>query len=144
MQGRAFLGPKAEAAREIVFGARDRCDETVLRFRTARDERYRYIRNFTPGKPFLLPNAYKQRQYPVWRLLQDPDVQQKLTTPSQRLLVAPSMPDEELYETRTDPHETVNLVSSKKAEDRAALERLRGALDKWIRDANDHGVKLEH
>jgi Ca2+-binding RTX toxin-like protein len=34
-----------------------------------RDSRYRYIRNFTPDRPFLQANDYKQRQYPVWTLL---------------------------------------------------------------------------
>src|SRR5688500_2843338 len=53
MQGRAFLGANAGPTKQYVFGARDRCDETVFRFRTVRDGRYRYIRNFTPERPFL-------------------------------------------------------------------------------------------
>jgi arylsulfatase A-like enzyme len=143
MQGRVFLGPKAAAAREIVFAARDRCDETVLRFRTARDARYRYIRNFTPGRPLLLANAYKERQYPVWNLLKELDAEGKLTAPSQRFLTAAALPEEELYDTQADPYETVNLVGSEKAEDRAALERLRGEVVKWIREVGDEAVRVE-
>ena len=60
MQGEIFLGDRAEPPRQYVFGARDRCDETVFRFRTVRDARYRYIRNFTPERPFLQPNDYKE------------------------------------------------------------------------------------
>lgn len=37
MQGQVFLGARAAPPREYVFGARDRCDETVFRFRTVRD-----------------------------------------------------------------------------------------------------------
>ena len=36
MQGEIFLGPHAAPPRRYVFGARDRCDETVARFRTVR------------------------------------------------------------------------------------------------------------
>jgi len=41
MQGRVFLGEHAGAARAYAFGARDRCDETVFRLRTVRDDGYR-------------------------------------------------------------------------------------------------------
>lgn len=59
MQGRIFLGERAEPAPEFTFGARDRCDETVMSIRTVRDANYRYIRNFTPERPFLAANHYK-------------------------------------------------------------------------------------
>src|SRR6184192_682185 len=36
MQGETFLGDRAAPPRKYVFGARDRCDETVFRFRTVR------------------------------------------------------------------------------------------------------------
>ena len=91
MQGRVFLGDRAEPPREYAFGARDRCDETVFRFRTVRDARYRYIRNFTPDRPFLQANDYKEQQYPVWNLLKELHAEGKLT-PVQDRLCAPTMP----------------------------------------------------
>jgi arylsulfatase A-like enzyme len=139
MQGRIFLGPHAEPAREAAFGARDRCDETVLRFRTVRDERYRYIRNYERGQPFLLPNDYKKRQYPLWTLLPKLAAEGRLTSPAQKLMVAPSMPDEELYDTEADPHETVNLVDSNDETHKAALARLRSKLDRWLEESDDQG-----
>ena len=66
----------------------DRCDETVFRFRTVRDDRYRYIRNFTPDRPFLQPNDYKERSYPVWNLIKELANEDKLT-PVQAVLAAP-------------------------------------------------------
>ncbi|MDX1948070.1 MAG: sulfatase [Pirellulaceae bacterium] len=136
MQGEPFLGDAAGPARKIVFGARDRCDETVFRFRTARTERYRYIRNFTPDRPFLQANAYKERSYPVWTLLKQLDAEGKLT-PLQQVLTAPAMPAEELYDVLADPHETVNLVGS--ADHQAELIELRGALEHWIVESDDQG-----
>ena len=88
--------------RKYVFGARDRCDETVFRFRTVRTDRYRYIRNFTPERPFLQTNDYKERSYPVWNLLKELDAAGKLT-PLQKFLTAPTMPPEELYDIVADP-----------------------------------------
>lgn len=142
MQGRIFLGDHAEAAREYVFGARDRCDETVFRLRTVRDARFRYIRNFTPDRPLLQPNAYKERSYPVWNLLKELDAQGKLT-PAQKLLTAPTMPPEELYDLEADPHEIYNLASSPDPAHKEALIRLRKTLEQWIHDSDDQGRDLE-
>ncbi len=138
MQGQVFLGEHAEPAREYVFGARDRCDMTVFRFRTVRDARYRYIRNFTPDRPFLQTNAYKEKQYPVWNLIKLLAAENKLT-PEQAVLAAPTMPEEEFYDLETDPFEMKNLVSSNKPEHRAAVDRMRDVLEDWIKESNDQG-----
>lgn len=142
MQGKSFLGPHAEPPRLYAFGARDRCDETVMRIRSVRDARYRYIRNFTQEKPFLSANAYKERQYPVWNLLKELHAQGKLT-PAQEFLCQPTMPAEELYDLEADPHEIHNLVPSEKAEHQATLRRLRGVLQRWIEETNDQGRTFE-
>jgi arylsulfatase A-like enzyme len=138
MQGQVFLGGHAEAPRKYVFGARDRCDETVFRFRTVRDDRYRYIRNFTPDRPFLQKNDYKERSYPVWNLIKELAAQGKLT-PDQAVLAAPTMPAEELYDLETDPYEVRNLANSSDPEHQQVLKRLRAELERWIEDSNDQG-----
>jgi len=139
MQGRVFLGDRCEAARQYVFGARDRCDETVMRIRSVRDARHRYIRNFTNG-PFLATNAYKERQYPVWNLLKELHAQGKLTPP-QAFLCQPRMPAEELYDLEKDPFEINNLANSPEHQD--VLKRLRSVLEQWIEEANDQGRVAE-
>ena len=136
MQGKAFLGDKAGAPKEYIFGARDRCDETAMRLRTVRDVRYRYVRNFTPELPFLAPNAYKERQYPVWNLIKELNAAGKLT-PEQAVLCAPRQPEEELYDLQADPDEIHNLAQN--PEHQAVLQRLRGVLEQWITDSDDKG-----
>jgi len=140
MQGQVFFGARTARPREYVFGARDRCDETVFRFRSVRDKRYRYIRNFTPERPFLQPNEYKEKQYPVWNLLKELHAAGKLT-PTQEFLCAPHMPAEELYDLQNDPHEIKNLADS--PAHRKTLERMRTVLEKWITESNDQGRELE-
>jgi arylsulfatase A-like enzyme len=140
MQGAAFLGEHAGRPKQYVFGARDRCDETVFRFRTVRDVRYRYIRNFTPERPFLQANEYKEKQYPVWNLIKDLNGAGKLT-PVQAVLAAPTMPAEELYDLNNDPYETNNLAQSSSGA--SVLLRMRSVLEKWIEDTHDQGGELE-
>jgi len=142
MQGRVLFGPHAEPAREYAFAARDRCDETVFRLRTVRDARYRYIRNFTPEKPFYALNRYKENQYvaiPAMRRLHE---EGKLNA-VQETLFAPHMPPEEFYDLETDPHEIHNLINSADPAHQAALARLRPALEKWLEESNDQGRFFE-
>ncbi len=136
MQGRVFLGDKAEAPRELVFGARDRCDETVDRIRTVRDRRYRYIRNFMPERPLLQRNRYKERSYPVWNLIKELAGEGKLT-PEQAFLAAPTRPAEELYDLEKDPYEIRNLAASPEHAD--TLKRLQRELERWIEATKDQG-----
>ncbi len=140
MEGRVFLGDAAEPPRQYSYGARDRCDETVFRMRTVRDARYRYIHNFTPDRPFLQANQYKETQYPVWNLLKELHAAGKLT-PAQEALCAPTMPEEELYDLESDPYEVKNLAKSDQHQQ--VLKRLREALAKWIEDTKDQGAKAE-
>lgn len=136
MQGRVFMGSKTEEARRYVFSGRDRGDETVDRARTVRTRRYRYVRNFYPGKPFLQTNRYKLANYEtIWvmkKLHQDGEL-----TPVQEQLMAPERPVEELYDLKNDPYETNNLASSK--DHQAVLHQLRHRLDRWIQSTNDQG-----
>lgn len=136
MQGRIFLGERAEEGRQYAFGARDRCDETMMRIRTVRDARFRYIRNFMPEVPLLAPNKYKEKQYPVWNLLKELNAQDQLT-PVQAALCEPTRPSEELYDLQSDPHQIHNLAAD--PQQSATLTHLRGVLDKWMLETDDQG-----
>lgn len=138
MEGHIFLGDRCEPDQKYVFGSRDRCDETVMRIRTVRDTRYRYIRNFMPEVPLMAPNAYKEKQYPVWSLIKELYASDKLT-PIQATLCQSRMPEEELYDLETDPYEVNNLATSAQPSHQKVLKRLRCALEKWMTDTQDQG-----
>ncbi len=137
MQGQIFLGPGA-TKRKYIFGARDRCDETVDRIRSVRDDRYKYIRNFMPDRPYTQPNAYKERAYPALAVMKQRHAEGKLT-PAQELFMAPQKPEEELYDLKTDPHEIHNLAKS--ADHRKILIELNAAMEKWMADCDDRPDK---
>jgi N-sulfoglucosamine sulfohydrolase len=141
MQGRTFLGPDA-VQNDYLFASRDRCDTTVMRIRTVRSDRYRYIRNFMPEIPFTAPNRYKETMYPVLGLMRELHAAGRLTPP-QAALMAPRRPDEELYDLETDPWEIHNLADSADPQHQRAKEELRAVLERWIEQNDDPGRTLE-
>lgn len=94
--------------RAAVFAARDRADETVDWIRSVRTERYKYIRNGFPDRPYLQPNAYKDSKAIVqsMRALHRGG---KLNR-DQALIMAESRSPEELYDLVVDPDELHNLA----------------------------------
>ena len=125
--------------RRFVFAARDRADETVDRIRSVRSERFKYIRNYYPDRPYLQPNRYKDEKAIVQAMRRLHAA--GLLTPAQSLIMASTRPREELYDLQNDPHELRNL-----AEDPAQARVLgehRRALDQWISTTDDHGRKPE-
>lgn len=138
MQGQVFLGKDAGPPRSYVFSARDRIDETVLRIRSVRDARYRYIRNFTPGPTFAALNRYKEKCFLTLPLMRELQARGALSGPPAELL-ARSGPSEELYDLAADPFEIRNLAVSGDPEHRDALARLRSALEVWMVETGDQG-----
>lgn len=137
MQSRRILGEKADPPRTYAFGARDRIDETVLRMRSVRGERYHYIRNYSEGEGFATLNRYKEKCFMIKPLMRALMAEGKLTGPALELMQP--MPYELLYDTALDPHEINNLAGSNNPEHREALIAMRGALDTWIVETNDQG-----
>jgi arylsulfatase A-like enzyme len=133
MQGRPVW---AGEPREYVLGGRDRGDETVDRVRSVRTRRYRYVRNFEPGKPLLQRNRYKQANYPILWLLRSLDGEGELE-PEQAALLADERPPEELYDVRADPWETNNLAGDPAHRER--LRDLRALLDRRLSATDDRG-----
>lgn len=142
MQSQIFLGPDAGPPRAYAFGARDRIDETVQRIRSVHDRRYHYIRNFMPERPFTALNRYKEKCFLVMPLMRQLHAEGKLN-PVQAALMAPRLPEEELYDTANDPHEIRNLTKSSDPAQRDALKRLRDELDRWVKETRDQGGTLE-
>ena len=138
MQGRSLFGPKAKP-REYVVCARDRCDETVDRIRGLRTDRFKYIRNFYPARPYLQPCAYKDKK-PILKALRKLHAEGKLNR-DQMLIMAPFRPEEELFDLQADPHELNNLAADPAY--RETLLELREKLNEWIAETGDQGQETE-
>ena len=139
MQGRAFLGGKADEPRDYVYASRDRYDISYDMMRAARDKRFKYIRNCRPDLPYLIWIPYRNR-HPImqemWRL----HLAGELTGP-QELMFQTTRPVEELYDTESDPHEINNLAGDPAYQ--GDLVRLRGAVDGWLDEVGDLGKMAE-
>ena len=139
MQGRALYGPNRDEPRRYVFAHRDRMDETYDLIRAVRDKRYKYIRNFMPGRGRAQPLMYMdvggtmasmRRLNAAGRL-----------EGAERQYFEPTKPVEELYDTDADPHEIQNV-----ADDPAHAEilaRMRKELEAWQVTVGDTGMVPE-
>lgn len=139
MQARNVLAPGYQP-RTHIFASRDRCDETVERIRSARTDRFLYIRNFYPQRPHLQPNAYKDGKSIV-QTLRRLHEEGGLDPLAEKLLFSPTRPAEELYEWTTDRWQVSNLAGD--PSHRATLEELRARLDQWMKETHDHGPESE-
>lgn len=139
MQGRAFLGEHKAEPRDYIFAARDRMDETYDIIRAVRDRRYKYIRNFKPGRPYAQYIGYMELM-PTMQEMRRLNKSGELTG-AQRIFFLPEKPEEELYDLESDPHEVRNLAGD--AGHRDVLEKMRGVLAKWMKDTKDTGLLPE-
>ena len=135
-QGRAFLGADLTAPRSYVYGARDRMDERYDIIRSVRSQRYRYIRNFEPLKPY-----YQYMNTPekgaTMKEIRQAEATGKLS-PAMALFSAAKKPVEELYDLKSDPQEINNLAEDPKQQKR--LEQMRTALADWQNEVGDIGL----
>ena len=139
MQSRRFLGNNRDLPRDYAISARDRIDETVMRIRSVRGERYHYIRNFDAKDGFATLNRYKEKCFLVKPLMRQLMAEGQLQGPPAELMQP--RPDEELYDTLNDPHEINNLAGD--SEYAAILDTMRNALDQWITETGDLGAVPE-
>ncbi len=134
MQARDVFA-KEYQPREAIFAARDRCDETVDHLRCVRTKRFKYIRNFLPDRPYLQPNAYKDKKS-ILISLRRAHRDGKLNK-IQRRLLAPTRPAEELYDLKQDPHEINNLADD--PDHHSTLAEMRKRLEQWMIATDDKG-----
>ncbi len=138
MHGRPFLGPEAEPRSHVVT-TRDRYDEEYDMMRSIRDDRFRYVRNYYPERPYVLHIPYRNR-HPAMQELLRLHAEDALNEHQSRWF-ASTRPAEELYDLEADPHETRNLAGDPAYRD--DLERLSGALDEWRTRVGDRAAARE-
>lgn len=149
MQGQAFLGAQKKS-REYAFAHRDRMDETYDMMRAVRDRRYKYIKNFHPGRPYAQFIMYMD-EMPILKEMRrlykdhlnalDPNYG-KVLNETQLIFFKPEKPPEELYDTTADPHEVNNLAATAQHQD--VLKRLRSVLERWQKETKDLGLLPEN
>jgi len=103
-------------------------DQVSDRVRAARDERYKYIRNFMPELAYFRPLTFRD-MFPVMQSLWQGRAAGTLNTVQAAYFQAPR-PAEELYDLYQDPNEIHNLAGQPEHE--ATLMRMRLALDEWL------------
>jgi N-sulfoglucosamine sulfohydrolase len=138
MQGRVFLGKKSQPPRAYVYAARDRTDTDEDTVRAVRDRRFKYLRNFHPERPYVVPLAYRDVM-PMMKELLRLDEAGLLSGPA-TLWFRDTRPVEELYDTLQDPDEVDNLAD--RPEFQGDLIRLRTEMDRWLEWSDDIGVRM--
>jgi len=135
MQGQAFLGPAKAEPRKYIYAARDRMDPAPETIRAVRDQRYKYVRNYRPDLPYIGFIPYRDQAAIMQEIHRLSKADQ--LGPDQWQFTAQNKPEEELYDTQTDPHEIHNLADDPKYADK--LKELRAAHQRWTQEINDLG-----
>ncbi|MCS5491396.1 sulfatase family protein [Algoriphagus limi] len=139
MQGQAFLGAQKAEPRKYVYAARDRMDSEYDRVRAVSDGRFKYIRNYMPEKPNYQNIQYRLNNPLMVHLL---DLNEKgLLNENQARWFAQSKPEEELYDTQSDPWEFTNLAGNPDYAEK--LAELRKAHEDWVVEYGDKGALNE-
>lgn len=135
-QGVPFLGEQAGKPRDHVFLFRGRMDERYDTVRAIRDRQYRYVRNYSPHRPWGQHYSYPFQVMPsmgswfeAFEAGECNEVQARYWQPK---------PSEELYDTAADPYEVANLVG--KPEHARRLAIMRKALRDDMIDIRDIGL----
>jgi arylsulfatase A-like enzyme/imidazolonepropionase-like amidohydrolase len=140
LEGQAFLGEfRAGEPRRYVYAAADRFDAEFDTIRAVRDARFKYIRNFRPDVGYYLPVEYRERMATMQEMLRLRDAGQ--LDAQQAQWFRPSKPEEELFDTATDPHELHDLAADPAYAD--VLTDMRAELDRWMRATGDPAAAPE-
>jgi arylsulfatase A-like enzyme len=133
--GRAFLGAQRAPAREHVLLYRGRMDERYDTVRAIRDRRFRYVRNYSPHRPWGQHYSYPFRVLPSmgsWFAA----FQAGECNPVQARYWQ-QKPSEELYDVANDPFEIQNLADD--PGHAARLDDMRNALRRELIATRDTG-----
>ena len=136
MQGQAFLGAARAAPRRYVYAAKDRMDPALDNARAVRDQRFKYIYNHHPERPFVQFLPYRDRMALMQELHRLNEAGELEGPPA--LWFRKTKPQEELYDTATDPYEIRNLAGDAAYAD--TLQAMRAAFRTWEEETGDLGL----
>ncbi|MDF9827368.1 N-sulfoglucosamine sulfohydrolase [Ereboglobus sp. PH5-10] len=128
MHGKAFLGKYKEAARDYIYGARDRFDAKTDCQTAVRDRRFRLLHNYMPEQSEFLDISY-HRNIPTLRNMMELYNEGKLEKLPSLWFTKPR-PTEEFYDIEQDPHEMNNVIDDPRyAKDVARLRKKLAEMD---------------
>jgi hypothetical protein len=136
VQGEAFSGNnRSRKERKYIHAAADRFDAQVDMIRAVRDDRYKYLLNFYPEKPYYLPVKYREQMAIMRELLRLKEIDS--LDASQALWFREKKMKEELFDTWEDPYELLNLADNPDYADK--LMELRAECTRWMESIHDMG-----
>lgn len=138
MQGHAFMGKHQTSNQEYGYGFRGRMDERYDMVRSVVGEKFIYIRNYMPHKPYGQHVSY-MFQTPTTQVWKKMFEDGKLNQAQSHFWK--TKPAEELYDLQKDPDEVMNLAKS--SEHAAILKKMRSAHLSHIRKIRDIGFLPE-
>ena len=138
MQGHAFMGKHQTSNQEYGYGFRGRMDERYDMVRSVVGEKFIYIRNYMPHKPYGQHVSY-MFQTPTTQVWKKMFEDGKLNQAQSHFWN--TKPAEELYDLQKDPDEVMNLAKS--SEHAAILKKMRSAHLSHIRKIRDIGFLPE-
>jgi N-sulfoglucosamine sulfohydrolase len=134
-EGRPFLGTRKGPPREHVFLFRGRMDERYDTVRAVRDAEFRYVRNYSPHRPWGQHYSYPFRVLPSMRSWHAEFTAGRCDEAQARYWRP--KPPEELYCIAEDPFEMRNRIAD--PQHAMAVARLRAALRSEILSTRDAG-----
>ncbi len=137
--GAPFLGKEAEQENRYIFGSRSRADDIYDVSRLILDERFVYIRNFMPHRPYVTDAIIFNDTKASFRELIRLRKEGKLNPEAEQFWQPKEW--EELYDLESDPYELNNLAGNQQHADRV-LE-MRGKLYAWMVENRDVGLLNE-
>lgn len=137
IQGQAFLGKqKSKTTRKYIYAARDRMDSEYDRVRAVSDGRFKYLKNYQPEKPYYQDIKYRLSQKSMQEILRLKEAGQ--LNEQQAYWFRNSKPEEELFDTQSDPYEFKNLADNPAY--KAKLIELRQKHLEWMKQFGDLGA----
>ncbi|MFY0653553.1 MAG: sulfatase-like hydrolase/transferase [Cyclobacteriaceae bacterium] len=133
MQGKPFLGENT-IPQKMAYGFRGRMDERFDLVRSARNEEYRYIKNYMPHRIYAQPIEYLWRA-PSMRSWEQAYLNDELNEKQSAFFQ--EKPAEELYNIADDPHNVNNLADD--PEYAEVLKNLRAECQSWQKQILDIG-----
>jgi arylsulfatase A-like enzyme len=134
MQGSAFLGAHTKTPKRYAFGMRNRMDERYDMVRTITDGRYRYIRNYSPHRPWGQHGAFQwlAKGYQEWEEAH----RAGSLNPVQDAFWG-KKPFEQFFDLQADRDQITNLIDAPAHATR--IGEMRQALDAHMLAINDNG-----